>query len=354
MTTAPDARALAVAIGRFYAGAKRDLPWRRTRDPYAIWISEIMCQQTKVATAVPYWQRWLGKFPTATALADAPLDDVLAAWAGLGYYARARNLHRGATQIAAAGGALPTSAATLRAIAGIGPYTAAAIASIAYAEPIAVVDGNVARVVARVAGIDDDVKGAKGGRAVQALADAIMAARPRATTPGDINQGLMELGALVCTPRAPACDRCPWRTPCVARATDRQATLPVLPARKATRDLPTLRQVALWCANPRGEVLLARRVPTGLFGGLWELPQGTSAADAGRALGVKVRAERTVRATHAQVLSHRQLEVRVVGARLVGEPAVTSRYDAIAWVAPAAAASLGLAKSTTSLLTKLA
>jgi len=153
-----NAAELASAVVAHYARARRDLPWRRTRDPYAIWVSEIMLQQTRVATVIPYWQRWMARFPTLRALADAPLDDVLAAWAGLGYYTRARNLWAGAQDVVARrGGELPHRAAELRDVRGIGPYTAGAIASIAFGERTPLVDGNVARVLARVFAIGDDV-----------------------------------------------------------------------------------------------------------------------------------------------------------------------------------------------------
>jgi len=142
---------IATAVVAHFARVKRDLPWRRTRDPYAIWVSEIMLQQTRVQTVIPYWERWMARFPTVSSLAGAPLDDVLAAWAGLGYYSRARNLHAGAQAVDARfGGALPSRAAELREVPGIGPYTAGAIASIAFGERAPLVDGNVARVLARV------------------------------------------------------------------------------------------------------------------------------------------------------------------------------------------------------------
>src|SRR5450432_2260733 len=155
-----------------WSGANaRDLPWRRTRDPYAIWVSEIMLQQTRVATVIPYWERWMARFPTVTALASAPLDDVLSAWAGLGYYSRARNLHAGAQAIGERwGGALPARAAELRGVPGIGPYTAGAIASIAFGERAPLVDGNVARVLARVFAIEADIKSTAGSKALWARA----------------------------------------------------------------------------------------------------------------------------------------------------------------------------------------
>jgi len=322
--------AIAAAVVAWYRGARRDLPWRRTADPYAIWVSEIMLQQTRVAAVIPYWERWMARFPSVDALAGAPLDDVLAAWAGLGYYSRARNLHRGAREVVARfGGALPASAKDLRAVPGIGAYTAGAIASIAFGERAPLVDGNVARVLARVTGLDVDVKSTVGQRALWALAGEVMAGLPPRAAPGDLNQGLMELGATVCSPRAPACLTCPLTGRCVARADGRQAELPVMPARRA--DVPVLARVALWIA--RGDrVVLARRVPTGLYGGLWELPSAEDTAAAGRVVGAAV----TIGAPafrHEQVLTHRRLQVDVVRATIRGRlvaPA-ESGYDAVSW-----------------------
>ncbi|HET9993723.1 MAG TPA: hypothetical protein VFQ65_34535, partial [Kofleriaceae bacterium] len=158
---------LGAAIVAHYATVKRDLPWRRSRDPYAIWVSEIMLQQTRVQTVIPYWERWMQRFPTVRALAEAPLDDVLAVWAGLGYYSRARNLKKGAEAVTARwAGALPRCASELREVPGIGPYTAGAIASIAFGERAPLVDGNVARVLARVYGIAEDIKSTAGQRAL--------------------------------------------------------------------------------------------------------------------------------------------------------------------------------------------
>ena len=264
---------MAGAIVEHYRRHRRDLPWRRTRDPYAVWVSEIMLQQTRVATVIPYWQRWMVRFPTVTALAEAPLDDVLAAWAGLGYYRRARHLHAGARWVSERGGALPSAAAELRAVPGVGAYTAGAVASIAFGEAAPLVDGNVARVLARVFAVEDDVKSGGGQRAIWALAGALMTARPAAAEPGELNQGLMELGATVCTPTSPACLTCPVAGQCRARATGRQDELPRLPARRREADLPLLTTVALWLEDD-GRVLLAQRPPGKSLAGLWEFPGG--------------------------------------------------------------------------------
>jgi len=339
------ARAIASAVLAHYAEVKRDLPWRRTRDPYAIWVSEIMLQQTRVATVIPYWERWMTRFPTVTALASAPLDDALKIWAGLGYYSRARNLWSGA-QAVRDKGEMPRTAAELRSVPGIGPYTAGAIASIAYGERAPLVDGNVARVLGRVFAVEHDIKSAAGGKALWAHAGALMAALPAAAAPGDLNQGLMELGATLCSPTSPRCLVCPLATQCVAARTGRQAELPVVAARKKESELPVLARTLVWI-EAKGEVVLVRRRPEGLFGGLWELPSLEAAE------GVGVTLDRTPVAHHDQTLSHRRLRVTVIrGAmprRLVrgDDPS----YDAIARVAIADAGQLGIAAATTAILT---
>jgi len=353
---APAPAEVAAAVVAHYGRVRRDLPWRRTRDPYAIWVSEIMLQQTRVATVIPYWERWMARFPTVAALAAAPLDDVLAAWAGLGYYSRARNLHRGAAEVARRwGGRLPGDAAGLREVPGIGAYTAGAIASIAFGEPAPLVDGNVARVMARVFAIDDDVKSARGGRRIWDAAGAVMAGLPAGAAPGDLNQGLMELGATVCVPRQPACPACPLAGPCRARAEDRTAELPIVPARKRAADLPLLDRVALWIER-RGRVLLARRRPEGLYGGLWELPQGDDAAAAARAAGIQITAGEPVWVWE-QTLSHRRLRLTIVPARVAPDGRRASlgkcpepSYDASSWQPITSMAELGISTATAAIL----
>jgi A/G-specific adenine glycosylase len=344
--------AVAEAIVAHFAQVKRDLPWRRTRDPYAIWVSEIMLQQTRVATVIPYWERWMTRFPTVRALAGAPLDDVLAAWAGLGYYSRARNLHAGAAAVAADhGGALPATAAELRAVPGIGPYTAGAIASIAFGERAPLVDGNVARVLARVRGLELDIKSTAGQRALWQHAGELMAALPTDAKPGDLNQGLMELGATICAPTSPRCLACPLARHCVAHRTRRTDELPIVPRRKRADELPELARTALWLQRGHA-IVLARRTPAGLFGGLWELPQGERVADLERALGVT--AAGTPVAHHDQVLTHRRLRITVLRAappaRLAG--LAVPGYDALRLVDLAAARTLGIASATAAILAK--
>jgi len=258
-------KALRRDLLRWYRANRRDLPWRRTRDPYAIWISETMLQQTRVETVIPYYERFLERFPTVEALADAEPDELMQLWAGLGYYSRARNLHAAAKTVAGEhGGRLPDDVDGLRTLKGVGPYTAGAIASIAFDRPRAVVDGNVMRVLTRVLDCRDDVGEPATRRRLWEVAEELA----RGPAPGDLNQGIMELGALVCTPRTPSCVACPVRAHCGAHAAGDPEAFPV----KARREKP--RRVEAVCGHfvRRGRLLVVRRPPEGLLGGLWELP----------------------------------------------------------------------------------
>jgi A/G-specific adenine glycosylase len=303
------ARNLAVWYGR----AARDLPWRRTRDPYRIWLSEVMLQQTRVDTVIPYYERFLARFPDAAALAAAPLDDVLALWSGLGYYSRARALHRAAQQIVSEhGGSLPGTAEGLRALSGIGPYTAGAIASIAFDAPEPLVDGNVARVLARTHGISLDARGAEAQKAFWEIAGRLVVADPE-VPPSVLNQALMELGALVCTPLRPGCGVCPLAQLCVANRDGLTEALPVMSARTKPKPVAMVAAV-VWRG---GRVLLARRAAQGLFGGLWEPPLVeaetlAAARDTWRAFGIDAAGLRLATKTPVRhVLSHRALSVLV-------------------------------------------
>jgi len=254
-------------LAAWFKAGHRKLPWRATRDPYAIWVSEVMLQQTQVATAAPYFQRFMARFPTVQALADAPVGHVLKAWEGLGYYSRARDLHRGAGIIAGRyGGELPRSAQGLRKLPGIGRYTAGAIASIAFGRPEPAVDGNVRRVLCRVFAIDKDPSRKATQDQLWALAGRLV---PR-KNPGLFNQAVMELGATVCLPRRPRCTICPLETHCRARRAKRQEQLP---RRKKRRPLPH-HDIAVGVIWRRGRILIDLRPFKGLLGGLWEFPGG--------------------------------------------------------------------------------
>src|ERR1700731_2933240 len=262
----------------WYADAKRDLDWRRTRDPYRVWISEIMLQQTRVAAVLPYYRRFLARFPTVDALARARRETVLRSWAGLGYYSRARNLHRAAKEIGARhGGEFPRRIDDALALPGIGHYTAAAVLSIAYGEPHAVLDGNVARVLARLRAIRGDLRRPKRWRALAAAANGLLpaqgaaAASAPATGFGGWNQAMMELGATLCTPRAPHCAACPGARWCRAHALGIALRLPA-PRRKPKPVRLTLSAAIL--LDPRGRPLLLRQKSdhSSLFSNLWQFP----------------------------------------------------------------------------------
>ena len=265
-------RALAASLLAWYRRHRRDLPWRRTADPYSIWVSEIMLQQTRAETVIPYYRRFLERYPTVEALAAASEPEVLALWSGLGYYSRARNLLRAARRITAAG-AFPRDYAGLRALPGIGDYTAAAMASIAFQLPHAVVDGNVLRVVARIRNDAADIAAPRTRLRFREIAQAWLDPRH----PGLFNQALMELGAAVCLPKNPRCSVCPLAAGCLARARGTAAELPV-----KRRDAEPVRLAgAMLVIRRGGRILLrqreaaARRMP-----GFWDLPAPEDLPDA--------------------------------------------------------------------------
>jgi A/G-specific adenine glycosylase len=245
---------------------RNELPWQNTRDPYRVWLSEIMLQQTQVTTVLDYYARFLQRFPDVTTLAAAPLDDVLALWSGLGYYSRARNLHRCAQAVVQEhGGAFPPSAAVLTELPGIGRSTAAAIAAFCFGERVAILDGNVKRVLTRVLGFDADLALAANERALWEQAQALLPERgiERYT------QGVMDLGATLCTTRAPRCDDCPVNVSCVARAQGRPERYPVK-TKKLKRG--TRSNALLWLTDAQQRVWLTQREPKGVWAGLWTLP----------------------------------------------------------------------------------
>ncbi len=324
---------------------QRPLPWRVTPpNPYHVWLSEVMLQQTQVATMLPYWRRFIGRFPTVESLAQADIDDVLAHWAGLGYYRRAHHLHAAARRIMAQHAArIPDDAATLRTLPGVGRYTAGAVASIAFGRREPVLDGNVARVLSRVfhrpgAGAG----GANGGAATAGRRNGDARARTHAlwrlaesllpaTRPGDFNQALMELGALVCLPQSPRCQACPVARHCGARAHGAQQT--ALPSTKHPARKPI--EVASLVVRRRERVLLERRPDGGLWSGMWELPSATMAdgKDAARTaesvlqrLGLGATTLSTI-GMLTRVLTHRTYRVHVfTAAKPRGRIARSSRF----------------------------
>jgi A/G-specific adenine glycosylase len=251
--------------------ARRDLPWRRRRDPYAVWISEIMLQQTQVATVVPYFERWVARFPDLASLAAAPLDDVLKAWEGLGYYARARNLHRAARVVVERhGGTIPSERSALLALPGIGRYTVGAILSLAFGQREPVLDGNVRRVLCRIYDIAEDPREKATEERLWTFAAALANAAPE-NTAGEVNEALMELGALICTPDRPQCDACPLHDHCLARAHGVEMDRPVKHPKARP---PHYDVVAAVIRDQAGRYLLVRRPDKGLLGGLWGFPGG--------------------------------------------------------------------------------
>lgn len=261
-----DAPRLRRRLLAWYERHRRRLPWRETRDPYRIWVSEVMLQQTQVKTALPYYRRFLQRLPTLRKLAGADVQEVLKLWEGLGYYARARNLHRAARMLVGRGGRLPDRWEDFRALPGVGDYIAAAVLSIAFGRPHAVVDGNVKRVLARLRKLTAPVNRPASHPIFQAEADRLLDRR----RPGDFNQALMELGALVCTPASPHCAGCPLLRCCGAKQTE---TVARYPRRIAARKVPEA-QIAVGVVFKNGRLLVTRRPPQGLLGGLWEFPGG--------------------------------------------------------------------------------
>ncbi len=275
LSLSPSPVAIAAALLAWIdAGNLRDLPWRaEPRDPYTVWVSEIMLQQTQVATVIPYLQRWLERFPTVDALAAAELGDVLKAWEGLGYYSRARNLHKAARVVVEQhGGQAPVDRRALLALPGVGKYTAGAILSIAFGQRAAVLDGNVKRVLARLY----DMAGEIGQSATEThlwhLAEGLVeAVEPQQA--GPLNEALMDLGATVCLPQRPRCLICPLHAPCLARQRGTQEERPVRAARKPLPHFDVTAAVLRRPGQPE-QFLIAQRPPEGMLGGLWEFPGG--------------------------------------------------------------------------------
>jgi len=283
-----DRNEIAANLLNWWDAGHADLPWRANRDPYAIWIAEVMLQQTQIATVIPYYRRWLERFPTVAALAAAPLDAVLKLWEGLGYYSRARNLHAAAQQIIAKyEGQLPATAAELRKLPGIGRYTAGAVASIAYGERAAVLDGNVIRVLSRVFDVAEDVTLAATGTRLWHLAESLVPA----ARPGDYNQALMELGQEICVPQNPRCLICPLQGLCLARMRGTQLERPARPPRRPTPHYDVVAAIIWREGEPAagGQFLIAQRPAEGLLGGLWEFPGGK--VEPGESLTDAVRRE---------------------------------------------------------------
>ena len=298
---------LTVSLLAWYDRTRRDLPWRADNDPYRIWVSEIMLQQTRVETVIPYYQRFLERFPDMQALAVAPEEDLMSYWQGLGYYSRARNLQRGVREVVEHnGGQMPDSHEAVVSLPGIGAYTAGAILSIAHNKPEPAIDGNVLRVLSRLLKIEDPIEQSVVRRRIEKAIRAMMATIPRY---GDITQALMELGAIVCLPRNPCCGECPWTEFCIARQSDIQGSLP----RKKSPLPIQLVEIYTGIIIIGGRVLAMKRPSKGLLAGMWEFPSAETIElleARFRATGYEVSLEpEWFSLTHT--FSHREWQMRI-------------------------------------------
>lgn len=325
------------ALLNWYAANARRLPWRGHPDPYAVWVSEIMLQQTRVETVIPYFERWMERFPSLADLAAADEQAVLQTWEGLGYYSRARNLHQAARQVMQEhNGRLPASRAELQKLPGIGRYTAGAIASMAFGQDEAALDGNIRRVLARLFDVRLPARSPQGEARLWQLAEENL---PPGRA-GDYNQALMDLGAGICTPQRPACLVCPLAEHCQARALGVQEERPVLESK------PPIPHITVTAAviQRNGQVLLARRPSRGLLGGMWEFPGGKQEPGEGleqalqREIREELAAEITVGAPfgiYHHAYTHFSVSLHAFLCRLAGREPTALEHSELCWAAPA-------------------
>lgn len=341
---------------KWYEQNARSLPWRDYPTPYRVWVSEIMLQQTRVETVIPYFERWMQRFPTVETLASASEQEVLKVWEGLGYYSRARNLHRAARVVMAEhGGELPSEAAALERLPGIGRYTAGAIASIAFGKDAPALDGNIRRVLARVFNVTLSARSPEGERLLWDLArEHIPTGRA-----GDYNQAIMDLGSAICTPRAPACLICPIAAHCLARALGVQEQRPVM---EEKRPVPHVTVTAA-IIHRDGHILIARRPSSGLLGGMWEFPggkveTGEALPDALRReiqeeLGVNVRVEKPF-GVYFHAYTHFKVTLHAFHCYLqAGEPRAIEASE-LRWVTPEELSSFPMGKIDRQIARRLA
>lgn len=325
------------ALLAWFEAEARDLPWRKTSDPYKVWLSEVILQQTRVEQGLPYYNRFVEAFPTVEALASAPEDAVLKRWEGLGYYTRARNLHKAAkTVVELYGGELPRAPEALQLLPGVGRYTAGAIASIAFGVRAPVVDGNVKRVLARLFNIEESIDDGETEKVLWGLADTLVPA----ARPGDFNQAMMELGARICVPKSPDCGSCPVAKLCQARRAGVQEDRPVRNAKKAVPH----KEIVIAAIEKDGKFLLGKRPPTGLLGGLWEFPGGkiepgethaqALTRECDEELGVRVRVGGMV-ACVKHAYTHLRVTLNVYRCRAVSGKPKAKTHTELRWVDPA-------------------
>ena len=318
----------------WYEENRRDLPWRDTKDPYRIWVSEVMAQQTRIGTMAPYYERFVGRFPTIGELARADLQDVLKVWERLGYYERARNLHRSARILAKRSPCeVPRRKSELLKLPGIGEYTASAIASIAFGQPTAAVDANVCRVLSRLFRLKAPIGRSSSAGGFRAAADSLISA----SRPGDFNQAMMELGALVCLPRRPVCSSCPVRLFCGAYRGDAVAQFPV---RLRPKSIPT-RNVAVAVIVRRNRLLITKRKKEGLLGGMWEFPGGkieegesprkACLREVEEEVDLLVKVERPIK-TFAYAYTHFRVNMHVFSCRFVSGRVRLNSPVAYRWI----------------------
>lgn len=359
--TEPELAPLLRALCNWYQAHHRKLPWRDISDPYAIWVSEIMLQQTQVATVVPYYTQFLAKFPTLAALAKAPESAVLKAWEGLGYYSRARNLQKAARHVVETlNGQMPTTQEALQKLPGVGRYTAGAIASFAYGARAAILDGNVKRVLSRWWAIQDPIDTAATTHRLWQLAEAVVAATD---DPATCNQALMELGALICVPESPRCLVCPVVDFCAAAKQGIQNQLPVRSPRPAVPKVEAVVGIIYGQGKHTNKILIQQRPSKGLLGGLWEFPGGKRDADEPleaalqrelqEELGVQVTDVVPLSAPAKHAYTHFKVTLHGFVCRLADdspEPATLAGQPGFKWVAPKAITDEALPKATHKLL----
>jgi len=328
---------------------RHDLPWQNTQDPYAVWLSEIMLQQTQVVTVREYFARFMSRFPTVADLAAAHQDDVLGLWSGLGYYSRARNMHRAAQDVVALhGGVFPRSAEALQTLPGIGRSTAAAVASLCFGEPIAILDGNVKRVLTRYLGFKEDLASSKVEKELWAIAQTMLPQRDVKNAMPRYTQGVMDLGATVCTPKKPQCTQCPVANACVAKAEGQPEAYPVK-TRKLKRTSEQL--WLLQSVTAEGEVWLMQRPQTGVWAGLYCLPVFESFEALLAALPAKYRTQLHEGPVFKHVLTHKDLHVHPVHLNVPHAVKLGSAMGDGKWVSAVDWPALGLPAPVRKLLT---